>query len=384
MAEDAWKRLAFKFSNLQTLGTPTNNFANLVDDRRIYNMSPRRFNFYMQVLESIMNPNPEVLTTVVKVENLTRQQRERLKSNLDEVRKFVGVMGDKTDIQEFRNKLNAKLADNVVTSQYRADKEISQLGVATTVLQAANRFKAAPLQKKSTSVEEPKTVGGGAPIEYSDLKKQLDELRLNVTQPKDKDGKPETVSPATNLSKIFKDIGTEPDPSKETELKNQAIAKLYDEPYFSPNNEAVHWSDRAIFIAITYIVRSVALFMVEWGLFSNYITTFQGAFAMYFGMYIIVFLLLVYLTNSRRDDRIFKLAFFYMNTLTSDGKGFLRVALHLIVITMLLPIPVVVKEYREFTQPEILTFTEKTQILNGVDKFTLYSWLLTSVIALNV
>lgn len=343
MAEDAWKRLAFKFSNLQTLGTPTNNFANLMDDRRIYNMYPRRFNFYMQVLESIMNPNPEVLTSVVKVENLTRQQRERLQNNLNEVRKFVGVVEDK-DVDKFKKKLNARLADNVVTSQYKVEKE------------------------------------GGA---YSDLKKQLDILRQNVTQQKDKDGKPETVSP-DNLSKIFEDIGKKSDPSKETELKDKAIAKLYDEPYFSPNNEAVHWSDRAIFIAITYIVRSVALFMVEWGLFSNYITTFQGAFAMYFGMYIIVFLLLVYLTNSRRDDRIFKLAFFYMNTLTSDGKGFLRVALHLIVIAMLLPIPVVVKEYREFTQPEILNFTEKTQILNGVDKFTLYSWLLTSVIALNV
>lgn len=337
-------------------------------------MSPRRFNFYMQVLDSITNPNPDILTKVLKVENMTRQQRENISKGVDTVRKFLATAEDEK-MDDFTKKINSRLGDNLVTKGYKVEEKKSasleeQLRTVRTqqaVLQAATNF--------INTTRRGGEAAGGA---YQDLQDQLDELRekaISGPQTEATQGEPQPPRPATLADTFNKD--KIPD-------KDKAILKFYDEPYYSPNNEAIHWSDRVVFIAITYVIRAVAIFMVEWALFSNYIITFQGAFAMYFGIYAIVFILMVYLTNSRRDDRIFKLAFFYMNTATSDGKGYLRNLLHGIIVAMLVPIPTVVREYREFTQPEILTFTEKTQILNGIEKFTFYAWLLTSVVALNV
>ena len=105
---------------------------------------------------------------------------------------------------------------------------------------------------------------------------------------------------------------------------------------------------------------------------------------MYFGMYTCIFLLMVFLTNARKEDMIFRMVFFYMNSQSEDGKGVWRVIVHLICILMLLPIPYVVKEYREFDQPPVLSFADKATILSGVEKFSLYTWILTSIVALNV
>lgn len=368
MAEDAWKRLAFNFTNLQSLGIPSTSFGNFVDNKRIYNMSPRRFNFYMQVLDSITNPNPEILTKVLKVENMTRQQRENISKGVNTVRKFLATAED-GKMDDFTKKINSRLGDNLVTKGYTVEA-VPQKSAA----QPAPASPTAATPNGPRDLRRFNTIVGG---DYTALKNQLNTLR-------DKAYSGEKPEPGKDtLAKLFNNI-VEPEPPGKIPAKDNAILKFYDEPYYSPNNEAIHWSDRVVFIAITYVIRAVAIFMVEWALFSNYIITFQGAFAMYFGIYAIVFILMVYLTNSRRDDRIFKLAFFYMNTATSDGKGYLRNLLHGIIVAMLVPIPTVVREYREFTQPEILTFTEKTQILNGIEKFTFYAWLLTSVVALNV
>jgi hypothetical protein len=81
---------------------------------------------------------------------------------------------------------------------------------------------------------------------------------------------------------------------------------------------------------------------------------------------------------------IFRLLFFYINTQSDDGRGVLWIIVHIFCILLLLPIPLVVREYREFKPKEILSFKEKSKLLNGIQTFSLYSWILTSVVAINV
>ncbi|MFZ9377042.1 MAG: hypothetical protein ACO25K_07955, partial [Candidatus Fonsibacter ubiquis] len=119
-----------------------------------------------------------------------------------------------------------------------------------------------------------------------------------------------------------------------------------------------------------------------WGVYTNFINTFNKAFGFYFGIYACIFLLLYILVNARQDDYVFRMLFFYMNTQSENKKGVIRIIIHLLSILMLFPIPFIVKEYREFNKGTVLTFSEKRTIVNAVGRFTLFIWIFTSIVAL--
>jgi len=324
-------RLLFKFKDLSELGMPktSTNIANVMSSEKIYNLSPERVNFYMQLMESIMNPDPTVAESVIKRENLTRNQRREMTDKLDTIRKFW--MSQKEDDKtELVKQINAKLGTNILT------------------------------QGVQLKPKEPTMTGGALTI--ADLKQAIGLSKS---------------APPVALKDEFNAI-TDPKKQQEIATKYQA------HPLYSPTNEGLNWVDRAIFIAITYIIRSIAIFFVEWGLYSGFIKSFSSAFSLYFGMYLAIYGLFLFLVNSREKDKIFRFLFFYANFDSDDGKGILRVLLHVICIFTLLPIPYIVKEYREYQETEVLSFTDKSNILSGLDKFSLYAWILTSIVVMAV
>lgn len=337
---DKLNKFMFKWKDLTSLGVPTSSVGSFLDNETIYKMSPRRFNFYMQVLESITNPNSKVLEKVISRENLTRFQREQIDEKLDTILNYFNTLGkDEDKLKEARNKMNQKLSKNVLTEKIKIEPPPS------------------PEPSAAVSGESGSHImkGGG----------EIEKLKEKLFSPSDK----------SSLSNQFNKPGANKDNIVET-YKN--------DPYYSPSNEKVNFSDRAIFIAITYVVRAVSLFLVEWAIYTGFIKNFVNAFSLYFGMYVSIFLLLVFLTNAKKEDMIFRMVFFYINTLAEDGKGVLRAIVHLICVIMLLPIPYIVKEYREYSAPSVLSFSDKTTILNGVEKFSLYTWILTSIVAIKV
>lgn len=327
--------LLFNFKNLSSLGTTDgiSSILRVFDDKTIYDLSPERYNFYMHVLESINNPNSKILEKVLKQENLTHSQRDRITEKLKNIENYVDIIKNKDPRTKIKEDITKKLGANMLTNDI----------IVTDIKE----------EKPTTS---PTGGGDGSP--------ELDSLKQYLFNNKE-----------NNLTDKFNDTKTD---------KDLVIKKLMNHPYYSPKNEAVVWSDRAIFIAVTYIIRSIALFMVEWSIYSGYIVRFQAAFGFYFAMYAIIYILLIYLVTSQKDDIFFKTTLFYMNVYSVDGKGYLRNGIHILCLLLLLPIPFIVKDYREFQNTDVLSFEEKRAILNGVDKFSLYMWILTSVIALNV
>jgi hypothetical protein len=327
--KDKLNRFLFNFKNLTSLGGPKTDLNTFIDNEQLYKLDPDRFNFYMQVLESVSNPNPDVLTEVIRKENLTRYERERVEKKLKNIENYfenridnIEEEGESSSSMKDIQKLKRKLALNPLTQEIVI-----------------------------TEIEKDKKFEGG---DISQLKKKLGlgdgELQLTSD-----------------------------------DKKNDKIVKKYIEsPFYSPNNEKVNMTDRLIFVVLTYIIRSLALFLVEWGIYTGYITDFNQAFGLYFGMYASILFLTLFLTNGKKDDMIFRLLFFYINTQSDDGRGVLRIIVHIFCILLLLPIPLVVREYREFKPKEILSFKEKSKMLNGIQTFSLYSWILTSVVAINV
>ena len=327
--KDKLNRFLFNFKNLTSLGGPKTDLNTFIDNEQLYKLDPDRFNFYMQVLESVSNPNPDVLTEVIRKENLTRYERERVEKKLKNIENYfenridnIEEEGESSSSMKDIQKLKRKLALNPLTQEIVI-----------------------------TEIEKDKKFEGG---DISQLKKKLGlgEGELQLTS---------------------------------DDKKNDEIVKKYTEsPFYSPNNEKVNMTDRLIFVVLTYIIRSLALFLVEWGIYTGYITDFNQAFGLYFGMYASILFLTLFLTNGKKDDMIFRLLFFYINTQSDDGRGVLRIIVHIFCILLLLPIPLVVREYREFKPKEILSFKEKSKLLNGIQTFSLYSWILTSVVAINV
>ena len=326
--KDKLNRFLFNFKNLTSLGGPRTDLNTFIDNEQLYKLDPDRFNFYMQVLESVSNPNPDVLTEVIRKENLTRYERERVDKKLKNIENYfenrkdnIEEEGESSSSMKDIQKLKRKLALN-------------------------------PLTQEIVITDKGKKFEGG---DISQLKKKLgleDGEKLQLTN---------------------------------DDKKNDKIVKKYTEsPFYSPNNEKVNMTDRLIFVVLTYIIRSLALFLVEWGIYTGYITDFNQAFGLYFGMYASILFLTLFLTNGKKDDMIFRLLFFYINTQSDDGRGVLRIIVHIFCILLLLPIPLVVREYREFKPKEILSFKEKSKLLNGIQTFSLYSWILTSVVAINV
>lgn len=327
--KDKLNRFLFNFKNLTSLGGPKTDLNTFIDNEQLYKLDPDRFNFYMQVLESVSNPNPDVLTEVIRKENLTRYERERVDKKLKNIENYfenrmdnIEEEGESSSSMKDIQKLKRKLALNPLTQEIVI-----------------------------TEKEKGKKIEGG---DISQLKKKLGlgEGELQLTNDDKKDDK--------------------------------IVKKYIESPFYSPNNEKVNMTDRLIFVVLTYIIRSLALFLVEWGIYTGYITDFNQAFGLYFGMYASILFLTLFLTNGKKDDMIFRLLFFYINTQSDDGRGVLRIIVHIFCILLLLPIPLVVREYREFKPKEILSFKEKSKMLNGIQTFSLYSWILTSVVAINV
>lgn len=571
--KDNLDKFLFKWSNLTSLGVPSSTVGAILDNERVYKHSPRRFNFYMQVMESIANPNPKILETVIKKENQTRYQREQIDEKIKNIIQYFQSKGitDKKLVQLIKNKLagniltkNISVTDTISTIPFNEpglrkliEEDFTQWNNTTKIVpflvfnnldlkgdiltlvqllstlsnnvyatywRSIHTFLNTPTESNKrdceititnmipkallidalsllpsdldfpekivTAMEKIATdvnagiedlgpiaaagvsalsaAGAAAATAKSTFeslagttkRKLTQKILSNAIQKIQSSGllsnrekvisivqyvalevrrAPLAAASATGtpdpkivntikkllfiserveahinywktagsqsggngvddmkqnlfgtavsdtLSSYFQKLDSE-NPNKVTPPRTpeQVIQAYKNDPYYSPENEKVAWADRAIFAGLTYIIRALALFLTEWSIYSGYINKFTEAFAMYFGMYACIFLLVVFLTNARKDDMVFRMIFFYMNSQSEDGKGVWRIIVHLICILMLLPIPYIVKEYREFYQPAVLSFADKATILSGVEKFSLYTWILTSVVALNV
>ena len=98
-------------------------------------------------------------------------------------------------------------------------------------------------------------------------------------------------------------------------------------------------------------------------------------------------MLILILTNANNEDiTFFKQLFYYVNVEAEDGKGLIRILLQIACIFFLLPIPYMVKDFRlkDTSLNRVLTYTDKSNIYYSVDKFSLYTWVLTSIVAMTL
>jgi len=147
--------------------------------------------------------------------------------------------------------------------------------------------------------------------------------------------------------------------------------------------------DRFIFIGLTFAIRIIALFFVEWCLNINLINNFYYAMIAYCSFYIILFIFFALLVNVILYYPIFQLyedysivdfpnMFYYMYTYTN---GYSRLILHITIITILLIVPFIL-DINSVEQDIKYDVKKKYYILNNISNFSFIVWILTSLIAL--
>lgn len=448
-----FKNIGFKFDDLVSKGLPSgsSSLGNIFGD--IYEQYPDRYNFYINLLESISSSNPNAVYELFKKENLTRNERTKVNEYLKNIKTYfaknrdalkdiyenalIPPGGTGTDINPVYKTVPLgeiiNFKENSDSSLYIGNDKLINTEVeeiiknnTSTEDNAAKRTKAKNLmiQRKKTllslktlndrlknSITGTATTkifklgnvtpanlegvqGGGAslaefaqrylniPNGSSPTREQYEEkFDLNVQPPTPPSAEQAAAAKADALEKVKN--RPKVNGMREGFITDDMKEAYLADPVYGPEPEKVLMTDRVIFIVATYIIRAIALFMVEWGVHTNFINTFVKGFTLYFGVYMCIFFLLVILTNAREDEYIFRMLFFYINTQSEGGRGIVRLVLHTLCVVMLIPIPFVVRDLREF-EKDTMTFSEKRTILSGIEKFTLYAWILTSVVALKV
>lgn len=147
--------------------------------------------------------------------------------------------------------------------------------------------------------------------------------------------------------------------------------------------------DRIIFIGITFIIRFIALSLIEWSMNTNFISSFKQAFMFYCVIYISIFCFITIIVNIIYNyplqqlysdkslvDIQSMLYYFYIYT-----NGPMRLVIHLIFILILMLIPFIINMGNNIPDKANFNYETKKFTRNTLSRFTLVIWIITSLIA---
>lgn len=136
-------------------------------------------------------------------------------------------------------------------------------------------------------------------------------------------------------------------------------------------------NDRFIFVAVTYVVRLVCLFLIDWSISTNMVDTFKHAFLYYTGLYCLLIIFLTFVVSNNEIG--VQMLMYYMNT---DANGYARIMIHLFIIFLLLPILYIIQDPSTKNAANTTDYEYQQSISQSMSTFTMITWMLTSAIAL--
>jgi len=151
--------------------------------------------------------------------------------------------------------------------------------------------------------------------------------------------------------------------------------------------------DRLIFILTTFFIRYITILMVQWCVDINIVKDFYQGFLLYALIYIVIFWFIVMFVNidtipyasyMNNDIGISSIRnifyYFYMGT-----NGISRLFTHSFLIVLLLLIPIILNikgENKDDSQKNILNYEERKKLIKTMSLFTIFIWILTSIISI--
>jgi hypothetical protein len=253
------------------------------------------------------------------------------------------------------------------------------------------------ISKKDQGMQEEDKLRGSLALEYG--MNNLENLTENILKLKENTTGADKFERKKNGIEDFIDdyykAHSKPTKAEVSKSLQKALDKFETSPSNFLDNIKITREDRLIFIFITFFIRYVTVLMVQWCIDIQIIKDFYQGFLLYAVIYIIIFWFMVMLVNINNITPTT-----YMNTDTNLGSlqsmfyyfymgtnGVSRLLTHSFLIVMLLAIPIVlnIQEKKSDDPDEIvdtLSYEDKKKLVKTLSLFTIFIWVLTSMIAI--
>ena len=373
--------LLFGFRDLVN-SNPNNSVFDLssffFDDSYLKSLSPKRYNFYVKFVSGLSNPS--VLEKFFYKTKESRDYKSELNTKANNLATLINRLNTNFDKTE-----RTKIVDdimNTIKNKYQLNDD------------------------NLTKLDDIFKVKGGVEIKPEEIYKY--ELNKGNEPMKNFLTKINTIAPELGSKPPLNDVSDllispiDAANAKKTIPRQEMIKKVKNvynnyKDTLSPDNLKITMIDRIIFITTTFILRFIALMLIDWGLNTNLINSFHRAFYIYCIIYIVFFIFIAMIVNVIVYYPIMELfsnagitqipnMFYYFYVYTN---GSARLLLHLFIIILLLFIPYVIdidkiqlSKIDENTKNISYDYEKKTKIYDAISLFSLIVWILTSVIAI--
>lgn len=385
----------------------SDSFADyLIDDIDLKKMAPERFNYYKDLI-AIFNKRPQLLYNILKKYYRFQDLKEKEKKHINKL-SYYGEGDDGLNIREFQELMSEDNTQNKIKDI--ATELFKKMKVEVTKMTEGGGSNEINIKGEKK--------GGNPDANYKEskfrnvLKKDygitnLDNLSEPIYVPKaDGVNAGEQNAINNNMKKRYEtqnklvDIGERIDKFNDGDLNTTDIKsdiKRFENDPDNPLKELeITFDDRLVFIFSTFFIRYITLVLVKWSIDINIIKTFEEGFYYYAAIYLTIFWFIVLFVNIDNSTQIDYMNFDdFMNSIRSvfyyyymGTNGVTRLFIHSALIVILLMIPVIlnIRKKNEFEEDEentsnILNYEERKKLIKSLSLFTIYIWILTSIIA---
>lgn len=377
----------------------TDSFADyLIDDIDLKKMAPERFNYYKDLI-AIFNKRPQLLYNILKKYYRFQDLKEREKKHINKL-SYYGEGNDGLNIREFNELIGKDEAKNKI-------EEIAR--VLFTKMKDQ-------VEKSGQSGQGGQGGGGEPDANYKESKfrnvlkrdygiTNIDNLSEPIHVPtndanSDQKGRNKDMEKRYKTQNKLVDIGERIDKFNDGDLNTTNIKsdiKNFENDPDNPLKELeITFDDRLVFIFSTFFIRYITLVLIKWSIDINIIKTFEEGFYYYAAIYLTIFWFIVLFVNIDNSTQVNYMNFDdFMNSIRSvfyyyymGTNGITRLFIHSALIVVLLMIPVIlnIRKKNEFEEDEentsnILNYEERKKLIKSLSLFTIYIWILTSIIA---
>ena len=341
-----------------------------IDLKRNYNS---RYRFYTELLK-IYNKNPKIIKKVYTKLNAIKDLNGMEKKLLSELI-YYNNKPDKTTGGSGRGNRSSSKSD-------RRDGG----GGGDGVLEGYKESKLRDVLKKDYDMPNisklNKNINEKNPNsdkdtgdKITDFNKQIDNYYDHI---EDDEGKTE------NIAELDKNI-------------KKKIIEFENDPENTFNYLELTIEDRLVFIITTFFIRYLSLILIQWSVDINIIKSFEEGFFYYAVIYLAIFWFIVLFVNIDNTTKVDYMNFDnFMNSIRSvfyyfymGTNGITRLLVHSCIICVLLIVPIIlnikkstyIEEENDDKDKNIISYEERKKLSKSLSLFTIFIWVLTSIIA---
>jgi hypothetical protein len=200
-----------------------------------------------------------------------------------------------------------------------------------------------------------------------------------------------------------KKIKSEPTDNEKEKLKaldkniKKKIIEFENDPENTFNYLELTIEDRLVFIITTFFIRYLSLILIQWSVDINIIKSFEEGFFYYAVIYLAIFWFIVLFVNIDNTTKVDYMNFDnFMNSIRSvfyyfymGTNGITRLLVHSCIICVLLIVPIIlnikkstyIEEETKDKDKNIISYEERKKLSKSLSLFTIFIWVLTSIIA---